>query len=484
MLLYHYRSIDGALPEISDSTFRFASCEELNDPLETYLHVYWQGDKAAWEGLFRNYICSVCNAIESYLLRADGNQLHNNTLMIDIEKFNDVPMGNILKELGEDFLGDKQIQKLSSLCGDHQLKIQREELQMLLQSIHRKALGLCIKKYRDNKLMPKNEADQLLEHLDDGNDESSQNLFDEVTGNIQFRQIDDEKRYILSKAAKELYEDMVEIAYIKKGLEDEFFLYPYKHKERENVPKRQDIEDAKDNMPSESNQHRKWLSIFVDFPKIYINQLTHMLYPECFIVCFSANNDNSAMWGNYADHHKGVCLIYETDEKQSIRIQDRLIKAEKVIYKGKMLERNFFESFGRLTFSQIKKWLTGTNGLSCCYDIFRNKNEWQEQYWKVFQMKNYRKLESWEKEEEYRLVIDNMFYDYSEPDKRILAYDSEALKGVIFGIETSEYDKLRIIQSIMNREKLNKDFSFWQAEYDDENQKIEIRPKKLWKLKK
>ena len=49
-------------------------------------------------------------------------------------------------------------------------------------------------------------------------------------------------------------------------------------------------------------------------------------------------------------------------------------------------------------------------------------------------MKNYRKLDSWANEEEYRLVIDNTFYDYSEPDKRILPYDFETLqegKGVL-----------------------------------------------------
>ncbi len=89
---------------------------------------------------------------------------------------------------------------------------------------------------------------------------------------------------------------------------------------------------------------------------------------------------NSAMWGNYADRHKGGCLIYETDEKQSIFVQNRFVKAEKVVYKGEIIERNFFESFGCLTFPQIKKRLTGTDGISCCYDVFRDENKWREQY--------------------------------------------------------------------------------------------------------
>lgn len=48
MKLYHYRSISSALLEIENGTFHFASKEELNDPLEGFVRVFWQGDKMAW----------------------------------------------------------------------------------------------------------------------------------------------------------------------------------------------------------------------------------------------------------------------------------------------------------------------------------------------------------------------------------------------------------------------------------------------------
>ena len=52
MILYHYRPIDRALKEIGDCTLHFANCaDELNDPLEGYVRVFWQGDNAAWEGI-------------------------------------------------------------------------------------------------------------------------------------------------------------------------------------------------------------------------------------------------------------------------------------------------------------------------------------------------------------------------------------------------------------------------------------------------
>ena len=73
-------------------------------------------------------------------------------------------------------------------------------------------------------------------------------------------------------------------------------------------------------------------------------------------------------------------------------------------------------------------------------------------------------------------------YRYPSSDDRKLKYDVKALKGVIFGIKTSEYDKCQIIKKILKNKKIGDDFQFWQAEYNDEKQTIEIR-EKLWKLK-
>ena len=59
MKLYHYRSISSALLEIENGTFHFASKEELNDPLEGFVRVFWQGDKMAWDNLIKcNDICT------------------------------------------------------------------------------------------------------------------------------------------------------------------------------------------------------------------------------------------------------------------------------------------------------------------------------------------------------------------------------------------------------------------------------------------
>ncbi|MCD8130639.1 MAG: hypothetical protein LUE16_05085 [Lachnospiraceae bacterium] len=101
MILYHYRSIKSALLEIENCTFHFAAPDELNDPIEGYVTVFWKGDKAAWEGLFRNYVCSLSRAVDLCLLKSDEDMLYHKSIIPDIHCFDDVPLGKILKDIGD-----------------------------------------------------------------------------------------------------------------------------------------------------------------------------------------------------------------------------------------------------------------------------------------------------------------------------------------------------------------------------------------------
>ena len=99
MNLYHYRSVESARKEIECRTFRYADRNELNDPLEGYAQIYWKGDCPAWEGLFRNYICSVYYAVVGIQLNASEELLAERAVIPDIHCFDDVPLGQIWKEL-------------------------------------------------------------------------------------------------------------------------------------------------------------------------------------------------------------------------------------------------------------------------------------------------------------------------------------------------------------------------------------------------
>lgn len=75
-----------------------------------------------------------------------------------------------------------------------------------------------------------------------------------------------------------------------------------------------------------------------------------------------------------------------------------------------------------------------------------------------------------------------MLHDYSDPGSRNLKYDPKRLKGVIFGIKTSEYDKMRILKALRKHADKYDGFKFYQAEYDARSQSISIREKMFWKL--
>ncbi len=81
MELYHYRSVGTALKEITNGTFHYSDKSELNDPIEGYVQLYWQGDRPAWEGLFRNYICSLYHSIVFYLLAAKYEEIEEHAVL-------------------------------------------------------------------------------------------------------------------------------------------------------------------------------------------------------------------------------------------------------------------------------------------------------------------------------------------------------------------------------------------------------------------
>ena len=468
MILYHYRSIDSAIKEIGNSTFHFASASELNDPLEGYIRVFWRGDRAAWEGLLRNYICSLFQAISIYLLQGDEKLIWHRSLIVDLHQCDDIPLGTIWKDLGDAFLEEDEVKKLIAIYGDNEVEVFEKEIQLILRFVLGTAMGLCIAKCKERRIIPEEEADEVSKFYDRSKGKTS--IFDSID---TLKKYDNRKEVI--KNMENTIEDMLDLQYTEFGFNDNKFLYGFYKEKRDDL-------NIQEYLSSEAYMKRKWISVSIDFPKIYVNQMKELIYPKSYVVCFSGRADDSSMWGNYADHHRGVCLVYETDTEGYINVNDRKFKPKAVVYGGDILERNFFETLGRLTFRQIETWLKGKTETSKYITKFTEDSGWREKYWEDFRSKSYRKLKAWEHENEYRIAIDNTFHVYDDPKSRNLKYEPESLKGIIFGINITEYDRYRIITTILNHKNEYKDFSFYQAEYEEIEQKINIRTKRLWRL--
>ncbi len=474
MELYHYRSIERALLEIEEGTFHFSSREELNDPLEGYLRVYWQGDVAAWEGLLRNFICSLfINICDNYLSR-QGILIYNQGFVRDLCQFDNKPIKSVLEALGNQFLEIEDVRDVAETFGKSECKCYSLQLICAFQFIYPLALKMCFESCLKNQIIADTEAKELIAKYGQGfaiND-SKVKFSDFFEKNNK----QEKDNIAIIKVMEDIITDM-----------SEFWLMGLDFDKQDVLYKQEDRSSSNTLINKRNRDAREWIKCTFEFPNIYLEELKEMLYPRGFFVCFSANNDISPMWGNYADNHKGACLIYKTDENQTLKVNVRFsgfrsLSAKKVLYGGEVTERNFFETLGRLTYPQIIKWLTGKQGISRCYDAFKYEDEWRKKYWETFEIKNYRKLVSWSYENEYRLQITDMFYDMEDTAKRNFQYDPQSLKGIVFGIRTSEYDKKRLYNALLGKKEQLKGFSFYQAEYDEDKQKIRIRKKANWLL--
>jgi hypothetical protein len=111
-------------------------------------------------------------------------------------------------------------------------------------------------------------------------------------------------------------------------------------------------------------------------------------------------------------------------------------------------------------------------------DVYDNEDEWKKKYWAEFLKVQTTKLEDWAYEEEYRLVLPPVVTDLSEPSTREFRYRFSDLKGLLFGINTSEKDKLAIIRVIHEKckKESRKEFEFHQAYYAKATGRIDAAP--------
>ena len=75
---------------------------------------------------------------------------------------------------------------------------------------------------------------------------------------------------------------------------------------------------------------------------------------------------------------------------------------------------------------------------------------------------------------EYRIILDELFNDYSSEEDRKLKYDFNDFEAIIFGIKTSSVDKAKIINIIRRKchETGRNNFDFYECEYCHESGKI------------
>ncbi|MNC23400.1 hypothetical protein D3C75_714250 [compost metagenome] len=255
------------------------------------------------------------------------------------------------------------------------------------------------------------------------------------------------------------------------------------------------------NAARDTDLGRGQMRLFIGFPDEFCQQLEYLMFPHWYVACFMKSCSNSSIWGSYGDNHKGICLIYKS---QKFRETDCLTLRElpfefvqaynydrpkhdyyltmplqlpltEVNYDASYSKPNFFTSIinGQKEWI-LSYWYTGEAGetSSCAAWLDKKLSQILPKYKDEFQKSCTTKTAHWENETESRIILSGLHW---EPKERVARYSFSELEGLIFGINTSDETKVKVIRKIAEHcvKHRRSDFKFYQARFDSTYSSIE-----------
>jgi hypothetical protein len=420
MNFYRYRTPEYGLRELEDNYIFFPALDLLNDPAgEGKITLYWKGDRIAWQGLLKNYICSLYHSFMITVLGGNVSEMKKHASIADINAFSKVPIGKTYQLLQEKFLHKDTISYLINELAEYNQQLYEDKLKMILFMVHNSACGLVLHEFSQI-----NDLYKELEHF-----------------LVKENRVDNLENYkIILQSILSFSDDEISRIYYMISDYIDMWLIDIPEEKKEDV--------------------QKVIELFREFPSDYLSSLKNYIHPEAYIACFSKNPHDEQMWGNYADKAGGICIIYKANTEKDvlslslykehsyswndkegthIDYQYENIPFQKVHYDNKVHEVNFFTTIGRLSGQQLKSWLESEDGEQsvCLKEIYKDIDQWRKNYWQLFTERYHRKSTYWAHEEEERLIIDNSFWDYSNAEKRSIKVNPENIVGVILGPDMS-----------------------------------------------
>jgi hypothetical protein len=462
--MYRFRIIEnllGKYKELDNQEIYFASPGELNDPMEGFQNIFWRGDKIVWTNFIINYVKSADNIFSLTLLLRDDRNLDENDIPVlsHSSSYRTKEHVQLIDQIIKRVFDNQFIKDLPESLANRANPVRRDELLSYIQIMHPFVINSISEVYFQNSITNKRFFYQELDSFS-GLLSKSGNLAD-LTNKFEAES---------SKVG---------------GVAEKFFSII-------NLVTQQTKLLAKYNR-TDSKASSNGLFLIAEFPDKYLDQLEKSIYPDWYSASFLFECNDSAIWGHYGDKHKGVCLKFKVLENKGnfelnleteygyssgpiIGMRPHVFR--KVDYTSKHIEIDFFRSIGRLNRGELNAmWYSDSNGnLSVCGEhLNMNEDAWRDKYWENYYKRLNVKLDAWDREKEYRLIVNDDFIDYREKEKRKLKYDFNDLEGIIFGIKTDESDKMEILKIIEDKCKKNnrKQFDFYQAYYSSDSGKIE-----------
>jgi len=437
--------------ELKNREIYFAPPSELNDPLDGFKDIYWKGDAILWNGLLKHYLLCLLQTVLDAMVSSKADEIADRSYVFSAESLLPTPqLKQAFRRAWDHFRAHPDVAPLPGLLAARKHPVRRYELSALLRVMHLHAVN------------------------------SARAALDEATPGAPPRTADD----LLTQASKEPL-PCRQLAEANIAAERQNPRGPHATEAlaaiAESFAAERDLLFAHRKVPLWENH--PWKTVLYDFPASYVLQLEQLLYQDWYTACFVESPDDAAMWGNYGDSHKGICLKFRThpnaDGTPCLRLQhatthggshrpaENLYPLNKVKYRAAFIGVDFFRSLGALTRPMLDFWCRDETGKPSprVAGILAEKPSWRKRYWATFERAIATKLKDWKHEREHRLTLHSQLGLFATPAERKLIYRFEDLQGIIFGLNTQTEDKLAIIQRIeqMCAASARTDFEFHQA---------------------
>jgi hypothetical protein len=470
MNFYRFRPTAALLEgfqELERQEIYFAPPKDLNDPLEGFKDLVWNGDGILWQNLLRHYLLCLTHAVMVALVGGPDHALAEteNFVFANESSLPTSEYAELHGSICEDFFLHEDAAVLPELLAGRGTPIRRDELTTYLRLLHPHALNTVLTRMEETARLPRRPLDDPLRAAS--------------TKPIAVRE--------LLEAMKELereHPDKPDIAEVMSSCSEDVAMQQNLILEYNGISLRNGA---------------AWQTLISEFPRRHIRALEQLLYDDWYTACFVSDPTDASMWGNYGNKHRGVCLKFKaaanTNGKPALNMRqicgssgnqvssssvygDVAHEFQKVEYSPRFVEINFFRSLGRLTMPMLRHWYwdAAGNPSSSVMDILSESDSWRKAYWEQLMRAITTKLMDWAHEKEFRLTLSSSITDFTDLPTRKLQYHFSDLKGIIFGINTSTSDKLRIMKIIEEkcRKKTRTDFEFHQAHYSRLAGKMEI----------
>lgn len=441
--------------ELDDLTIYFASPQELNDPLEGFRETNFQGDIIVWRNLLKHYTMTLyAMVLNVYTEEGDGGTIH-----INLRPNNFPPQSrSLLQEIFDLVLSSTPIKSyIESIVSTNRI-VSRLELSVHFTTMHNAILSYIMDKLDGPIEIPDAPAFKAVQ----------KNVLDFIS--IRSHEILAEGR----NPTTSIYSN-------------------FKSKIKQQA--------LRGNAARESNLSKGKMRLLIGFPEEFCQQLEYLMFPHWYVACFMKSCANSSIWGSYGDNHKGICLIYKSRKFRGsncltlsklplefVQAYNALRPKEEyhltmplqlpltdVSYSAAYSKPNFFTSIiNEQKEWALSYWYTDESGTAstCATWLYNKPSEMITQYKDEFQKSCTTKMAHWENESESRVIILGLPW---KPEERLARYSFSELDGLIFGINTSDETKFRVIRKIAEHcaEHRRSDFKFYQARFDESYSSIE-----------